>query len=209
MIIEDDAQKLFSLSANGPFMQANLVPVSGQGKVRVTYNWLYSSLNCDPNDPSTFAWTFVKLNDTQVALSPTLPYEGMTLYASVRPDIGYCVEVQAPYSADWITAIGGDEIITMNIRDLSIATFQGVNGSYITVNPAPDQHDDHTGYRLFSTSADPNESLFLIQPTSSLQQGLEYRQRTPLTPDRVQELLGRRGVALSREQLSRIASHLQ
>jgi hypothetical protein len=209
MIIEDDTQRLFSLSANGPFMQANLVPVSGQGKVRVTYNWLYSSLNCDPNDPSTFAWTFVKLNDTQVALSPSLPYQGMTLYASVRPDIGYCVQVQAPYSADWITGIGGDEIITMNVRDLSIATFQGVNGSYIAVNPAPDQHDDHTGYRLFSTATDPNQALFLIQPTTSLQQGLEYRQRTPWTPERLQEVLSRRGVALGREQLSRLTSHLQ
>ncbi len=208
-IIEDNPQLLFQRSATGPFMQANLVPASGQGKVRVTYNWLYSSLNCDPNDTSTFLWTFIKLNDTQVALSPTLPYEGMTLYASVRPDIGFGVQVQAPWSADWITAVGGDETITMNMRDLSLATFQGLNGQYIIVNPTPDQHDDHTGYRLFSTGSDPNAALFLLQPTTSLQPGLVYRETKPWTPERLQEVLRPHGIALSPEDIKRLSSHLR
>jgi hypothetical protein len=209
MIIEDDARRLHAVSATGPFMQANILPISGQGKVRVTYNWLYSSLNCDPNDPSTFPWTFVKLDDTHVALSPVLTYQGMTLYASVRPDIGYCVQVQAPGSADWITGIGGDETITLNMRDLSLGTFQGLNGSYIAVNPVPDSHDDHAGNRLFSNGGDPNAALFLIQPTTALQAGFEFRQTRPWTPERLKEVVGRQGVALSPEQSKRLAFHLQ
>lgn len=171
-----DFARLFAAAATGAVVQANIVPVNGPvaTNVRVTYNWLYSSLNCDPGDSSSFPWTIVKLDDTHVALSPVLTYEGMTLYASVRPDLGYVVEVQAPYSADWITAIGGDEIITMNIHDLNIVSFQGLNGAYITLLSSPDQHDDHTGYRMTSTGSNEQAALFLLRPTMSLQAGLDF-----------------------------------
>jgi len=42
----------------GPALTAELFPLSGTGKVRVTYNWLYSALNVDPNDSSPFPWVF-------------------------------------------------------------------------------------------------------------------------------------------------------
>jgi len=36
----------------GPLVTAEIYQLSNVGKVRVTYNWLYSALNCDPGDPS-------------------------------------------------------------------------------------------------------------------------------------------------------------
>lgn len=207
-IIENDLQRFFAVAGNGAVAQAAIVPVQAAvtTNLRVTYNWLYSSLNCDAGDSTTFLWTFVKLDDTHVALSPSQPFDGMTLYASVRPDIGYGVQVQAPYSADWITAIGGDETITLNLHQLLLASFQGLNGGYLTVNSSPDQHDDHTGYRLFSTGG--TEALFVLQSTTSLQPGLEFRQTIQWTPDRLQEALRARGASLPDEPLHRVVASL-
>lgn len=39
---------------NGPVFAGQLVPLNNVGPLRITYNWLYSALNCDPNDKSPF-----------------------------------------------------------------------------------------------------------------------------------------------------------
>lgn len=153
-------------------MQAELVSLSSKGKLRVTYNWLYSALNCDPNDNSTFLWNINSLGGNKVSLSPQAGYAGMTLYASVRDDWYWQVEVQAPHSADWIRAVGGDEIIGMQTHDLGILGFTGFNGSYIAVDASTTSHNDsngnsHTGYLLHSTSNDPTSKDTLWFPKIS------------------------------------------
>lgn len=187
-------------AATGAVLQAQLFPVSGAGQVRVTYNWLYSALNCDPNDTSTFAWVFTKLSGNAVALSPAAQYSGMTLYASVRPDHSYYVEVQAPYSADWITAVGGDETLTMNDLGFLTVNFQGVNGQYVAVNPGPTTHDDangnsHTGYLLQSNAPAPGQSTnMLVAVTQVLQAGIEVPLAANLSPTDIAIALTEQGV---------------
>jgi hypothetical protein len=153
-------------------MQAELVSLSSKGKLRVTYNWLYSALNCDPNDNSTFLWNINSLGGNNVSLSPQAGYRNMTLYASVRDDCGWQVEVQAPYSADWIRAVGRDEIIGMQTHDLGILGFKGFNASSIAVDASTTTHNDsngnsHTGYVLHSLSKDPTSKDTLWFPKIS------------------------------------------
>jgi len=159
----------------GPVLTAEIFPLSGVGKVRVTYNWLYSGLNCDPDDPSAFGWVLQKMPDGGVALSPQATYAGMTLFASVRPDNGYFVEVQAPGSADWITQAGGDEEVTMTDLGMLTVELQGVNGSYVAVNGSQTSYGDssgniHSGYRLQSNAGTPDQSSqFFVAVTQNLQ----------------------------------------
>jgi hypothetical protein len=154
---------------SGPFLEAEIISVTGKGKLRVTYNWLYSALNCDPNDNSTFVWVFNKLDDTHISIYPRDKYQGKTLYASVRDDWDWHVQVQAPHSADWITAVGRDEILGFQIHDLSIASFVGFNNKFVSIDNVMDQHDGHNAYRLKSTgdAFGQNEKWFIgIQSTA-------------------------------------------
>lgn len=150
-------------------MQAELVSLSAKGKLRVTYNWCYSALNCDTNDNSTFLWNINSLGGNLVSLSPNNGYRGMILYASVRDDWHWRVEVQAPHSADWIRAVGRDERIGMQTHDLGILGFTGFNGRHIAVADSATTWDDsngksHTGYMLHSTSSDPTSKDTLWFP---------------------------------------------
>jgi hypothetical protein len=159
----------------GPFMQAEIVSLTGNGKLRVSCNWLYSSLNCDPSDNSQFIWVFTKIDDQHIALSPQNSCIGQTIYASVRDDIGYLLQVQAPYSADWITAIGRDETIGLTFHDLNIAQFNGFNGAYITLNDYEDNHDGHSGYRLISNgNSFTKNAQWFIGVVASLQPHISF-----------------------------------
>ncbi|GAB3829220.1 hypothetical protein [Hymenobacter jeollabukensis] len=156
----------------GPVAEAELLPLSNQGRLRVTYNWLYSALNCDPNDNSTFLWVVYKLDNGHVALSPKGGYGGRTLYASVRDDWNYYVQTQAPHSADWITAIGRDEILTLSQPDLFVR-LQGFNGLYLSVNANMDAQGNHSGYRVMSSAPQWGPaSTWFLRPVNSLQAGL-------------------------------------
>jgi hypothetical protein len=113
--------------------------------------------------------------DGAVALSPQAAYAGMTLFASVRPDCGLFVQVQAPGSADWITQAGGDEEMTMTDLGLLTVELQGVNGSYLAVNGSQTSYDDssgnsHSGYRIQSNAGTPDQwSQFFVAVTQNLQ----------------------------------------
>lgn len=164
------------LAANtGPFMEAEIFTLTNNGKVRVTCNWLYSSLNCDPKDTSSFIWSFSKIDDNTISLSPVNSCISKTIYASVRDDIDYYLQVQAPYSADWITAVGRDEKIGFKMHDLSIAQLTGFNGKYITLDSSQSNHGGHAGYRLRSIGDNYNESAqWYISIKSSLQDGINF-----------------------------------
>lgn len=172
-------------AAPGAVMTAQLYPVVGLGQIRVTYNWLYSSLNCDPNDNSAFVWVINKASNGVVTLSPQAKYRGMTLYASVRPDWDYFVQVQAPHSADWITGVGGDERLTMTDLGFLTINLRGLNNQYLAVNSNPTGHEDsnghyHTGYKLQSnaSAAGPSTNFFL-----AVTQNLQAKVALPLASE--------------------------
>jgi hypothetical protein len=160
-----DLVRSFETASPGAVLSGQLVPLNNIGPLRVTYNWLYSALNCDPNDQSAFGWVINKVDaGARVSLSPQQPFSGMTLFASVRPDWNYTVQVQAPFSADWITAVGGDEIMTLTQQGLLTISLQGLNGNYVCADGSQTPHDDHSGY-LFHSSAGsigPSASFFVV-----------------------------------------------
>jgi hypothetical protein len=197
----------------GPVLEAEIVSLTGLGKLRVTYNWLYSALNCDPGDGSTFVWVLSKLDDTHVSLSPRDGYSGMTLYASVRGDLSYRVEVQAPYSADWITAVGGDERIGLEDvgGGLLAIRLRGFNGAYISLDSASTAHDDHTGYLLQSNdsgSLDPHARTWFLGISAVRQAGLGLRLKDQVTQADLEGALAAGGLSLTSAQLSRIQSQI-
>ncbi len=182
---------VLSAAAVGDVAEGVLIPLSAQGKLRITYNWLYSALNCDPGDNSDFVWLLTKTDQQHVTLSPRDGYRGMTLYASVRDDWSWYVQVQAPHSADWITAVGRNEIMTVEGRDLLTLSLRGWNDQYITVNQAISGHDGHSGFRLQSiTGTDPDARVFFLGVTRLCQPGLGLPLRSALTPEAIRSALG-------------------
>lgn len=194
--------EIMSTAANGPLLEAVLIPLTNQGKLRVTYNWLYSALNCDPNDQSDFVWVLNKLDDTHVSMSPKVPYAGRTLYTSVRDDWSWYLQVQAPFSADWITAVGRNEQLAINGADLLIISLQGWNNQYVAVNSQLSQHDNHSGYRLQSIgSSDSNARSFFVGITQ-VQPGLHVPMRSELTEEHVTQALVAAGLPSGADTVS-------
>ncbi len=183
--------EVLSAAAVGDVAEAVLIPLSKQGKLRVTYDWLYSALNCDPNDNSDFIWILTKVDANHVALSPKDPHNGHQLYASVRDDWSWFVQVQAPHSADWITAIGRNEIMLVEGADLLTISLKGWNNQYVTVNTDLSAHDWHAGFRLQSIDGgDKNARTFFLGVTQLLQPELALPVREELTLDQLQEMFG-------------------
>lgn len=180
----------------GPFLEAQLFPLDGHGNIRVTYNWLYSALNCDPNDTSTFTWVLNKTDGGTVTLSPGEQYDGMTLFASVRPDWDYHVQVQAPNSADWITSAGGDEHLTMTELGFLTINLQGLNNQYLAVNGSATGHDGHSGYRFQSNASTtgPSTNMF-VAVNQVLQPGIDVTRASDLSPQDITAALEAQGVA--------------
>lgn len=140
----------FEKAEVGTSFSAQIFSITG-GNVRVTCNWLYSALNIDPNDGSDFIWNLSKVDDSHVSLSPLQSCISKPVYASARDDYSWYLQVQAPFSADWITAVQRDEIIEMKIGDLMLTTFKGFNDKYIKREASPTSHGGHSGYKLQST----------------------------------------------------------
>jgi hypothetical protein len=180
----------------GPVLTGQLYPLNNVGRLRVTYNWLYSALNSDPSDTSDFGWVISKTGSGAVSLSPAQPYNGMTLYASVRPDYSYQVQVQAPFSADWITAVGGDEELTLGDEGLMIITLQGLNGLYLGADASQTQHDDHSGYLFHSSAAQPGPaSKFFLAVTGVLQPAVSVALADTLSTATVEAALASQGAS--------------
>lgn len=159
-----DLTACLAAASEGPLLVGQLVPLSNIGNLRVTYNWLYSALNCDPGDHSPFLWFLSSLGGQNVSLSPRHGYAGKTLYASVRDDYDYTVQVQAPFSADWITAAGRDETLVLSQQGLLTFSLTGQNGKYLCADGSPTTHETHAGYLFHSsaTAIGPNSQFFLV-----------------------------------------------
>lgn len=176
IIINNGSLKELLLAANtGPFMEAEIVSLTGKGKLRVTCNWLYSSLNCDPNDSSAFLWQFNKIDDNHISLSPIKSCINKTIYASVRDDINYYLQVQAPYSADWITAVGRNEIIGFKLQGTFVAQLTGFNEKFLTLNDSTESHGNHTGFRIRSIGDTFNQNAqWFVAIKKSMQPHIEF-----------------------------------
>lgn len=208
-IANGSVSDLFNAASMGSFMQAEIISLTGNGKLRVTCNWLYSSLNCDPKDNSTFLWEFSKIDNQHISLSPVNSCISNRIYASVRDDIDWYVQVQAPYSADWIVGVGRDEIIHLQFHDLSIAQLNGFNGSFITLNQNADSHGGHLGYRVRSIGTTFNEhAQWFIGIKSCLQSNINFKGINN-NIESLKQQLSRHGIHLDSEVLDRIDKQLQ
>ncbi|MGI8666827.1 MAG: hypothetical protein ACR2N4_12465 [Jatrophihabitans sp.] len=201
--------ELLTAATAGPVLEAVLIPLTKQGKLRVTYNWLYSALNCDPNDGSDFVWVLDKLDDVHVSLSPKDPYAGRRLYASIRDDWDWFAQVQAPHSADWITAVGRDEILTISGADLLTISLQGFNGQYVAVNSQLSVHDWHSGFRLQSVGTqDYNARTFFLGITQLIQPAVHVPLRHELTNTDIGNALASAGITPGTDTVSWLQSAL-
>ncbi|WP_339869331.1 hypothetical protein [uncultured Algoriphagus sp.] len=201
-------QSLMYNTLNGPFMQAELYSLTGLGKLRVTCNWLYSALNVDPQDGSPFLWEFSREAENLISISPTSSCIEHKIYASVRDDNQNFLQVQAPFSADWITAIGRDELITMNVQDLNLGTFKGFNNSYIRLDDSVTSHDNHNGYRLRSVGAEiDNNSVWYLKIQRGLQSNLELKEQD-YTIERVRTQLQTAGIKINEDILEKLVGQL-
>ncbi|MEO6700794.1 MAG: hypothetical protein ABI140_00460 [Jatrophihabitantaceae bacterium] len=201
--------ELLATVTTGPILEAVLIPLTKQGKLRVTYNWLYSALNCDPNDDSDFVWVLDKLDDTHVSLSPRDPYAGRKLYTSIRDDWDWYAEVQAAHSGDWITAVGRDEILAITGADLLTISLQGFNGQYVAVDSQLSVHDWHSGFRLRSVGTnDYNARTFFMGVTRLIQPALHVPLRHELTDADIGTALASAGIMPATDTVSWLQSAL-
>jgi hypothetical protein len=168
----------------GPVLAAEIFPLSGAGKVRVTYNWLYSALNVDPNDSSPFVWVFRKMPDGSVALSPRTQVDGLTVFVSLYPDdsLRFVAQVQWPEPdsgyPEWNTS---PEEMTLTGLDLLTVELMGANGSYLGVDGSITRHGNHAGYLILSNAGTPGpSSKFFV----AVQQNLQAKAQAPLFASR-------------------------
>lgn len=189
----------------GPVFDAELISLTDKGRLRVTYNWLYSALNCDPSDDSDFEWTFSKRDDGHIALSPKNPYRNMTLYASVRDDNANYLQVQAPYSADWIRAVGRDEILGLRSYGLLIVSLAGFNGQDLAVDSGISSHGGHAGYRVRSIgNAEVKARTWFLAIRRSLQTRLALPSAGELTPAELRRSLALAAVPATDDLIARL-----
>jgi hypothetical protein len=164
----------------GPELTGELFPLSGGGKVRATYNWLYSALNVDPNDSSPFGWVFQKQPDGSVALSPQAPVDGLTVYVLDYPDdsLRYVAQVQWPEpdsgNPEWNTS---PTELTLTGLDLLTIELTGTSGSYFGVDGPVTQNGSHGGHLILSNVTPPGPaSKFFV----AVQQNLQPKAQAPL-----------------------------
>jgi hypothetical protein len=204
----------------GPVLTAELYPLSGAGKVRVTYNWLYSALNVDPGDSSPFAWVFQKNSDGSVALSPQdgcdgafawvsqkmpdgsvalSPEGGLALWAWPYPDdsFRYVAQVQAPGvdgdSPMWSTAPFGMTLTGLGLLIVELLDSDG-SGNYIGVDGSITSQDGHAGYLIPADAGTPGpSSKFFVAVQQNLQAGAQAPLFSSLSAAEVSAELGQQG----------------
>lgn len=199
--------RLFKAADEGPFLRAELVSAAGRGKLRVTYDWLYSALNCTPDDDTPFFWEFEKRSDGEIALSPTgtPAHVPDRVFASVRDDWDWHVQTQAPHSADWITSVARDERLRVHGSYVLSVAFQGFNGKYVAVDDELDRHDYHAGYRLRSDADEPVQScVFRVQNTTVLQDHLDYLESYTIDESDVHAVADAYGLEMNDESVRKL-----
>lgn len=181
--------------------KAEIISLTGKGKVRVTRNWLYSALNIDPDNHDEYIWTFVYDEGDKIGLLAS----EHNLLASVRDDWDWYVQTQAPHSAEWLhLPIGRNSRITLQLTDLGFAYFTGWNGKYLTLNQDKDRHQNHAGYRIQSKSNSIDKhSLWFLKFQSPIQRYSRY-QITDLDPGKMRDRLRQQGLTYSNAEFDHL-----
>jgi hypothetical protein len=206
-------------------LQAEIFSITGLGKLRVTYNWQNSALNCSRIDKSPFIWNIYQTQNNTIAMSPQVGFAGKTLYASVRDDGDWYLQVQAPHSLDWITAAQRDEFIGLELLDLGLAKLTGFNNQLIGMANQPDwivrtENGVTAGdmvYRLRSiyTSA-VKESLWFFKiigggssiSTSGIRVANRFEARIPTLESDLEGALQQHGINVSSQELSTLIQQI-
>ncbi len=183
----------------GPVLTAELFPLSGAGKVRVTYNWLFSALNVDPNDSSPFAWVVQKMPDGSVALSPQDGYEGLTVFALTYPDdnMRFVAQVGVP-GVDGGPPFWNTTPSEMTLIELDLLTVElldsNVSGNYLGVDGSITSQGGHAGHLILANVGTPDpSSKFFVAVQQNLQAGAQAPLFSSLSPAEVSAELERQG----------------
>jgi uncharacterized protein YjbI with pentapeptide repeats len=124
--------------------------------VNIWYNQNYTVFGVNPNPGGQAPGdsNIVTLHDLGNGTIALQCGGGYNAFASMRDDYEYQVQFQAPYSAAWITAIGGDEILqVIPTGDGYFALYSPTFSRYVTVDSGPDTAASNC-YPLRGTTGD-------------------------------------------------------
>jgi uncharacterized protein YjbI with pentapeptide repeats len=124
--------------------------------VNIWYNQNYTVFGVNPNPGGQAPGdnNVVTLHDLGNGTIALQCGGGYNAFASLRDDYGYQVQFQAPYSARWITGIGGDEILqVIPTGDGYFALYSPTFRRYVTVDSGPDTAASNC-YPLRGTTGD-------------------------------------------------------
>jgi hypothetical protein len=148
----------------GVFLSAEIIhPI--RGRLRASPGWLETALYCDPEDSTPFIWQLEKVANGAIALGTTEIPGHPTLYASVRDDDEWLLQLQAPESLDWITQAQRDEEFAVVGQDLLFCTIRGFNGRSLAVDGILTSISPRSGYRVRSVGTSITRSaLWFVTP---------------------------------------------
>lgn len=190
----------FEQADAGTSFRAQIISLKG-GNLRVTCNWLYSALNIDPNDASDFLWNISKVDNSHISISPVNSCITKPIYASVRDDYNWYIQVQAPFSADWITAARQDEFFGVSIGDLMITTLKGFNGKLVKRDDSVTTHQNHAGYMIRSIGdTDDDSTNWFLSVKAVSAKGYEWIGGT-ISLEELEAALNKRKITLQTEEL--------
>jgi hypothetical protein len=185
-------------SIGGPILEAELFPLSGQGRLRVTYHWMYSALNCDPRDESRFVWTLMGFSNGQVALTPRHAFEGRTLFASPGAPFRPLDHPAAPQRAAGDRRTGFADDLAAGIQR------PAHRGGCRTVPPW-----QSCRHRLRSLGAASIQSrMWFLGIERVLQPGLQVTMREQVTDADIRRRLGVAGVAAADDEIRRLTAQV-
>lgn len=223
---------IFQMSANrstsdqspiGPFMRAEIISLTGKGKLRVAYNGLVGSLFCDENNNDSFVWEFSHLGNQNISLSPVSKPAGIPqIYATVTTH-NLQVKTKGDRQMEWITSVGQQETIRLQLHDLAIAQLNSVSGGFIGLDQTKratgvypwdfDPRNKTIGLNSWG-SAFTRESQWFIGIKSFVENQMVYRSsggKMPVINNSMAALqmqLNRNGINLEQDVLNKLSAQI-
>lgn len=123
----------------------------------------------------------------------------------MRDDNANYMQVQAPYSADWICAVVRNEILGLRSYNLMIVSLSGFNGQDLAVDGSISSHGGHFGYRVRSIgSAKAKARTWFLAIRRSLQTQLALPTAGELTPAELHRSLALAAVPAADDLVARL-----
>lgn len=194
---EGNIYELFASAKPGLFLRGELLSLAGRGKLRVTYNWVNSSLNCDPNDDSTFLWNFIKTPSGQLLLSPSEPYNGYRLYANVNGESELGLHLQDDKS-NWNTTVtrnGAFDVLGTGLFSIALRAY---NDKYVELRYIPISDGQHTGFRLHAIGSNLSErAVFTVTNLTLIEPELQPLESYTVQEEDIRAVLNAYGLTLT------------